>query len=81
MDFTTWLGMYLSGVGIGMHIRHTREAVRIWGAVIREGRHLPRIATVFCAAAIGATTPATRGAPVAAAASRAATTATLGSVV
>src|SRR6266853_821630 len=52
MGCTTWRGMSLSGVGIGLG-RRMREAV------IPVDRHLG--ATVCCGAVPGATTPATRG--------------------
>ena len=58
MGFTTWPGMCLSGVGIGMGRRMVNQRPRI-----QPDRH--QGATVFCAAAIGATTPTTRGAPIA----------------
>jgi hypothetical protein len=50
MAFTTWLGMCLSGVGIGMGRRMVNQQL-----LIQQARHLG--ATVFCAAAIGTTTP------------------------
>ena len=69
MDFTTWLGMYLSGVGIGMG-RRMREVV------IHADRHLG--ASVCCAAAVGTATPAARVVPIASAAARRMPTATAG---
>ena len=74
MAFTTWLGMYLSGVGTGMG-RPMREAL------IHADQHLPHMAPVFCAAASGSASPATRGAPIATSTTRAATAAISGSVV
>src|ERR1019366_4768426 len=68
MDFTTWLGMYLSGVGIGMG--------RMQEVVIHADRHLG--ASVCCAAAVGTATLATRVAPIASAAARRVSTATSG---
>src|ERR1022692_4977280 len=54
MDFTTWLGMYLSGAGTGM-------GRRMQEVVIHADRHPG--AAVFCAAAFGTTSPTTRVVP------------------
>ena len=56
MGCTTWRGMSMSGVGIGMGRRMPE-------GVIHAGLHLG--STVCCAAAPGTATPATRGAPIA----------------
>ena len=45
--------MCWSGVGIGMRRRRIRQAALIWEEPIHAGRHLRRITTVCCAAAIG----------------------------
>src|SRR5579862_5466790 len=74
MAFTTWLGMCMSGVGIGMGRRLVNQQL-----LIQQERQ--QGATVFCAAAIGSPTPASLRAPFAAAASRASATATWGFVV
>src|SRR6266566_4214505 len=68
MGYMTWLGMSLSGVGIGMG-RPMREAV------IPVDRHLG--ATVCCAAAFGAAAPSTRGAPIATTSARTSPTSAL----
>ncbi len=67
-------GMWMSGVGIGMGRRMVNPLL-----LIQQARHLG--AAVFCAAAIGATAPTSRGAPIAATPTRSASTATLGSGV
>src|SRR5439155_12738610 len=61
MGYTTWWGMSLSGVGIGLG-RRMREAV------IPVDRHLG--ASVCCGAARGTTAPSTRGVRVASSALR-----------
>src|ERR1035441_32124 len=74
MDYTTWRGMWMRGVGIGMGRRMVNPLL-----LIQQARHLG--AAVFCVAAIGATKPTSRGAPIAPTTTRSASTATLGSGV
>ena len=74
MGFTTWRGMCLSGVGIGMGRRMVNQLL-----LIQQARHLG--ASVFCAAAFGTTSPTTRGAPIATTSTRTTPATTLGSVV
>src|ERR1017187_10496319 len=80
MGYTTWRGMSSSGVGIGMQPRRIRRAVHIWAEPIHAGLS-GRWAAVCCAAAIGTTTPTTRGAPFATASTRPTPSTTLGFVV
>ena len=74
MDYTTWRGMSLSGVGIGMGRRMDNQQPRI-----QPDRHLEPI--VCCAAAIGTSTPTSRGAPIASTSTRTLPATTLGFVV
>jgi DNA-binding transcriptional regulator LsrR (DeoR family) len=71
MDFTTSLGMFMSGVGIGMG-RPMQEVV------IHADRQ--QGATVLCVAAVGTPSPTVRGAPSATTTARHALPATVGSV-
>src|ERR1035441_8983539 len=65
MVSTTWPGMYWSGVGTGMGRLMANPPT-----LIQPERGQDR-ATVYCAAAIGTTTPATRGALIATTTTRA----------
>jgi formylglycine-generating enzyme required for sulfatase activity len=76
MGYTTWLGMWRSGVGIGMGRRMVNPL-----RITQPARHPPTMSLVCCAAAIGTTGPTTRGALIATTSTLSVPSSTLGSVV
>src|ERR1700677_4632535 len=74
MGYTTWQGISMSGVGIGMGRRMDNRLL-----LIQPDPQLG--ASVLCAAAFGSTTQTSRGAPIAAASASRRTAAMSGSVV
>src|ERR1700722_537095 len=73
MDFTTWPGMFSSGVGIGTARRMVNRLL-----IIQQDQQ--RETTVFCAAAFGTTTLTPHGAPPATTTPRTTSTPTTGFV-
>ena len=66
MGYTTWLGIYLNGVGIGMPRRPIRRAVHTWEEPTLADRQPEALSKVaYSAAALGTIPPNTLGAAIA----------------